>query len=242
MTTQKKPAKVMDAVHPVGAAASATSRPIITSRTVLKTDPMLNVSDQSDIGVSSDEQPSGEPSQKPDASTPGDTPLMQGVNALASSDDSSMHGQASTDEAASNSALAEQPDEKVPSETEAEAVNEKKPVLETARKKIEPPTPSLKHDAAETDTTDADADTDAKVEQDESKDTDAPSLSAHEAELERHIAAGTYAVPIDTARRRKRTMLLITVGTVIVLALILNVLLDLNDLSLPSLPHTNLFG
>ncbi|MBL8121416.1 hypothetical protein JNM87_01570, partial [Candidatus Saccharibacteria bacterium] len=82
MPVPKKPAKVMDAVHPTTAVASATSRPIITSRSVLKADPMLSPSDAA-VGVFADEKPSGEPIPVSEGSSDSDSPLTQSVKAVA---------------------------------------------------------------------------------------------------------------------------------------------------------------
>lgn len=241
MNTPKKPAKVMDAVHPVSAAASPTSRPIIIkNRDFMAADPMVHAIDTATMAA--EEQSSGEPAkpvqpvgaQASVLTDVGSEKTLQPASAPLAPDAAALSTEAATD-----------PHEKTAAVTDTSHTDEAKLPAETAspehagsvaqehskRAKITEPTvadaPLVKelNDGGEATATDADATEAAPTTQ--------------ELELEHHIAAGTYAVPIDTARRRKRTMLLITVGTVIVLALILNVLLDLNILSLPSVPHTN---
>ena len=66
---------------------------------------------------------------------------------------------------------------------------------------------------------------------------------AHDEEIERHIAAGTYAVPINSHSRRRRKIW----GTILIVIFIIlvatNIVADMNIISVPSwLPHTNLLS
>lgn len=238
MNTPKKPAKVMDAVHPVSAAASPTSRPIIIkNRDFMAADPMVHAIDTATMAA--EEQSSGEPAKPVQ-------PVGAQASALTDLGSEKTLQPASAplapDAAAPSTEAATDPHEKTAAVTDTSHTDEAKLPAETAspehagsvaqehskRSKITEPT-----------VTDVPL---AKELNDGGEATDADATpTTQELELEHHIAAGTYAVPIDTARRHRRTAILVAIGTVIALALILNVLLDLNILSLPSLPQTNLF-
>jgi hypothetical protein len=61
---------------------------------------------------------------------------------------------------------------------------------------------------------------------------------AHRAELEQHIAAGTYVVPIGQLKRRRRKILLVVLALCLLAILTLDLLLDAGILTLPAVPHT----
>jgi hypothetical protein len=62
--------------------------------------------------------------------------------------------------------------------------------------------------------------------------------AARNLEIERHIAAGTYFVPIGQVKRRRRAIAFIITCLLLATLVVLNILLDLDILTL-NLPHTN---
>lgn len=60
-------------------------------------------------------------------------------------------------------------------------------------------------------------------------------------EVERHIAAGTYFVPIGQVRRRRRAIFVVVFVVIILIVAAINVLLDLGIVHLTGIPHTTIF-
>jgi hypothetical protein len=239
MNTPKKPAKVMDAVHPVSAAASPTSRPIIIkNRDFMAADPMVHAIDAATMAA--EEQSSGEPAKPVQ-------PAGAQASALTNVGSEKTLQSASTplapDAAAPSTEAATDPHEKTAAVTDTSHTDEAKLPAEAA-------SPEHAGSAAQehskrakiTEPTVADVLL-AKELNDGGEATDADTTEAapttQELELEHHIAAGTYAVPIDTARRHRRTIVLIALAGLILAAVTLNILLDLSILNAPLLPHTN---
>jgi hypothetical protein len=61
-------------------------------------------------------------------------------------------------------------------------------------------------------------------------------------QLEGLAAAGTYALPIGDARHRRFTGLLISMSLLIAGVVMLAILLDMELIKIPGVPHTNFFG
>ena len=74
---------------------------------------------------------------------------------------------------------------------------------------------------------------DEKEKTDEEKRTD---------DIELIIAKGTYVLPINQSGKRKERIIIGTLLIVLLLALMLDVLLDIGVVSLPWLPHTTFFS
>ncbi len=92
---------------------------------------------------------------------------------------------------------------------------------------------------ADTPETDAEPSEDAAQTQPAQNPDDA-ALKAREEELERHIAAGTYAVPINMVKRRRTRVLFVVVFVVLILIIAVDLLADMGTITLPlGLPHTN---
>jgi len=67
-------------------------------------------------------------------------------------------------------------------------------------------------------------------------------LKAREEEIEHHIAAGTYAVPINTVKRRRMQIVISVFAVLLVILIALDLCADMNVITLPfGLPHTNFF-
>ena len=70
-----------------------------------------------------------------------------------------------------------------------------------------------------------------------------PVQSARDEELERLIADGTYAVPINTLRRKRRKLWLVLVVAMLVALALVDIVADMGIISVPSwLPYTNLLS
>ena len=227
MPAPKKPAKVIDGVHAGAAPAAPTSRPLITNRPFMAMDPMLNPTQGAGDTT---EQPSSEPPKKPVAAHSVDRtakdimPSAELVEAAEKEDDIVEADE--TTPATKEAVPVEVAD--TPPTNEAD---QHKPV--TASPPAEKPlktTPSEAPDEAE-----AEADADLKVDV---PNTEEDAAAAQKLEIERHIAAGTYFVPIGQVKRRRRAIAFIITCLLLATLVVLNILLDLDILTL-NLPHTN---
>lgn len=224
MAAEKKSRKVIDAVHPGDTPPTPTSRPIVGDRLYVASDPMLNESTSDDIS----DKPSGEASTVNKDAAAKEPPVSREAKDIAPIDD------------ASQSTAKDTQHETV--ESDADAKDE---TNDTTKERVssagpEKPDTSEKSDAPEP--VDAAAVTDS--ESDDSSDTPAPTpedeaTAARDAELERHIAAGTYAVPIGQVKQRQRKMMVISIVVLILAVVVFDVLLDLEILKLSSVPHTD---
>ncbi|MBL8122006.1 hypothetical protein JNM87_04640, partial [Candidatus Saccharibacteria bacterium] len=174
-----------------------------------------------------------------EGSSDSDSPLTQSVKAVAPGTVSSVvKSQVGENAENPESTPAEKSDEKTSQKTDEPNETENKQSADTSNKS----TKSLETEAQDRniDTTVSEVDDPDNTNQEKLKEAEAKPLSAQEADIERHIAAGTYAVPIDTVRRRRRTIVLITLAFLILAVVSLNILLDLDILTIPSFPHTDL--
>ncbi|MBL8031859.1 MAG: hypothetical protein JNK33_06100, partial [Candidatus Doudnabacteria bacterium] len=180
----------------------------------------------------------GEPIPVSEGSSDSDSPLTQSVKAVAPGTVSSVvKSQVGENAENPESTPAEKSDEKTSQKTDEPNETENKQSADTSNKS----TKSLETEAQDRniDTTVSEVDDPDNTNQEKLKEAEAQPLSAQEADIERHIAAGTYAVPIDTVRRRRRTITIFAVLTLLTLLITLDLLLDLDVLQNSSVPHTN---
>ena len=140
---------------------------------------------------------------------------------------------------------------KEPSESTSQAPSREAKTVAVPAPNDAPETPPTPSDVASTTNSSANPSSAAvpldTVPLDALAETEAAAHSAEEAatareeELEQHIAAGTYFVPIGQIKRRTRRRILGVVGVVLVGLLVLNILLDTGVLSFEHIPHTTFF-
>lgn len=237
MAAEKKPRKVMDAVHPGDTPASPTSRPIVGNRAYIASDPMLNEQEKD----ASAEKPSGsESTATKEAAAKEPAVSREAKNIKPISDDPSDKEYVPDTDAEESpktdtADASEQKEQKDINQTADTPVDvEPKPPEEDGVVAPEAPTvPVSDTQEATEDDTDEPEEVPQQTPEDEA-------AAAREAELERHIAAGTYAVPIGQVKHRKQKMTLILVLVVLVVAVVaLDVLLDMDVFELSGVPHTN---
>lgn len=229
MPAAKKPAKVIDGVHAGAAPAAPTSRPLITNRPFMAMDPMLNPNQEA---ADSAEQSSNAAPKKSAATHAVDrtakdimpsadlTEATEKVDEVVEADEKL----ADTKEAApaESTEPAEMP--------HADETDEHKPAA------VSPPAEKpLKTTPSKTPDDEAEAAVDLKVDV---PNTEEDAAAAQKLEIERHIAVGTYFVPIGQARRRRLAIAFIITCLLLATLVLLNILLDLDILTL-NLPHTN---
>ncbi len=218
MPAAKKPAKAVDIIQAGEAMPSPTSRPVlVTSRPIITADPMLSAEKRSQVVEG--ERASGDPAGS--VVPVGETAVSRQAKTLTPLSPKNTTAEPDVTEQESPGKGDGVGDEKDPP---ADA-NPRKPA------QLHPVTtdePAPDNDTTET--TNADSD---KAEEPPEEAV----ASDRELELERMIAAGTYFVPIGQAKRR-RILLTVIVGTILLAVIALNLLLDMNILTL-NLPHTN---
>lgn len=228
MATAKKPAKVMDTVHAGDTHPTPSARPVlVTNRPFMSVDPMLTA-EQSGKG---EEKPSGEPVAKPSDGPSGAPRLTREGKNLApviNQVDEVAEQPASQDTTAQETVQNEtsEPEKLAAPPSEAEQT-----VHHTGGIKITPP----KHDTPE------EPKDEPEEDETEAENNEENPEAARNLELERHIAAGTYFVPIGQVKRRRRKVILLTVFILLAATLALDLLLDMEILKLDSIPHTSFF-
>lgn len=223
MPKLKTAPKVMDVVHPNNRQPSPTSRPVVTSRPYITADPMLNIPKEDAI-VSSTERVA--PTSAPDI----DKAAIKAARAKLKPTRSLVMPTDDAEPDESEAVAIEQSASDVPSATQEQAeelpspaVSEPGPPEDTKLEDVSPDEPERQPAEAQ-----SAASSDATIAQN------------REEELERLIAKGTYAVPINKVKRRRaRTVLVLLV--VLLLALVtIDLLADIKIITLPfGLPHTN---
>jgi hypothetical protein len=220
MPTPKKTGKVMDTVHPGDTPPSTSSRPvIITNRPYMTADPMLSTSDAT--GVNDEEKLSGEPS-----GTAKDTPHItrEAKDIAPVATDSKAAATTETKEVADNAEKPSTADTTAPKPEPAPA---------------EPPQPATEGPVTEDTASQQTPDEVAKPE-----DTDEPESDDEKKkqfEIEHHIAAGTYFVPIGRVKHRRRVVLALIVFGALFAVIMLDLLLDMDILHISGIPHTTFF-
>lgn len=198
-------------------------------------DPMLTA-EQSGKG---EEKPSGEPAAKPSDGPSGAPRLTREGKNLApvinQVDEAEQPAAEDTPAQETVQNETSEPEKPAASPSEAEQT-----VHHTGGIKITPPkhdTPEEPKDEPEDDD-ETEADTAGETEAENPEENPE---AARNLELERHIAAGTYFVPIGQVKRRRRKVILLTVFILLAAILVLDLLLDMEILKLDSIPHTSFF-
>ena len=83
---------------------------------------------------------------------------------------------------------------------------------------------------------------DSQLDADSQEDKQKTAEQKRSEDLEAIIAKGTYAVPINQVGKRRERILIGVLVIILLLAAMLNVLLDLGVVSVPWLPHTTFFA
>ena len=83
---------------------------------------------------------------------------------------------------------------------------------------------------------------DSQLDADSQEDKQKTAEQKRSEDLEAIIAKGTYAVPINQVGKRRERILIGVLVIILLLAAMLNVLLDLGVMSVPWLPHTTFFA
>ncbi|MGB4796387.1 MAG: hypothetical protein WBP23_04085 [Candidatus Saccharimonadales bacterium] len=225
MPAEKKPIKVMDGVHPGDTPPASSSRPvIITNRPILATDPMLNID-----GVdTSAEKPSGEPAVE--SST---RPKLTGKNIAPQERTEETDPPAPTSDEHNNVKSQNTAATDLPADgsTPPKEQNEVKTPSVNEESQAKPSTEGESEIATNTEF----------AEQTQKEEAEVDPKSAREIEIERHIAAGTYFVPIGQVKRRRRKVILLTMFILLAAILVLDLLLDMEILKLDFIPHTSFF-
>lgn len=223
--------KVMDAVHPPSSAPTpaATGRPVIVSnRSYIKNDPMLNV--QSDPVTPAKTEPEALAAEQP---TPAEqvepkAPKLQLVG-----------------EKKIQPLSAQKPEESTPEVAEAPA--EDTAPISAEPKEEKPAEPAEQPAPVETPTTEESdmaakeaALLDAQLAPQAVPDTSEDQVRNEE--LERMIAAGTYAVPLNRKKRRRAWLAWTIIITIVVAIIVVDVLADMGVFTLPfGIPSTDFF-
>lgn len=249
MAKPKGPPRVMDVVHPsIGRRPSPTSRPVILAdRSYMAADPMLSTTD------ANEEKDIMSPPDKNDAPELSGAPALSKDTQVTPDLSSTNHQPQQVESAASDVETPTTRAETVDATEKTDLVpNMSSDTTETAPKASEQvqPQPSSTETPEETadqesddDTADSEADTAISAEPLQPQQVQSPdevAMKAREDELERMIAAGTYAVPINTIKRRQARLLLIVLAAVLVVLIAVDLLADMKIITLPfGLPHTS---
>ncbi len=253
MPKPKGPPRVMDVVHPsIGRRPSPTSRPVILpDRAYMAVDPMLSGTDMSaepDTSLTSDKNDAvelgGAPELAKDAQTTGSVPLPSPhVRKSEQAEPESLETDVNT---RNTSIVPETAEATGPASSASSDVTEARLKTSNQVESTSAPTEALEDTSdqgSDDDATDSETDTGISAEPLQAQQVQSPdeaALKAREDELERMISAGTYAVPINTVKRRQARLLLIVLGAVLVLLIAVDLLADMQIITLPfGLPHTS---
>ncbi len=253
MPKPKGPPRVMDVVHPsIGRRPSPTSRPVILpDRAYMAVDPMLSGTDTSaerDTSPTSDKNDtvelSGAPELLKDAQTTVGLPLSSPhIRQPEQTEPESLE----TDVETRNTSIVSEPAEATrPASSASSDPTEARLKTSNRVESTSAPTETLEDTSdqeSDDEATDSETDTGISAEPLQAQQAQSPdeaALKAREDELERMISAGTYAVPINTVKRRQARLLLIVLGAVLALLIAVDLLADMQIITLPfGLPHTS---
>lgn len=254
-----EPAKVMDVTHPHTAQPSTTSRPVIvTNRPMIDVDPMIAQSAVDVLTKSSAEktgdshsglarhtpelvierqtQPSAEADEGaalaavPLAAVADvDTPMQTidadhtstGVPSLDPKVETAKLGQAAEPLEAGKPVRATEGEKKTETQVSSPASSDNTPMS------IQPESDVIKSDT--NDTTDEETEQEKTAEQKQADN------------IEKLIASGFYKVPIGRAATRRAHRFLLAIFILLLVLVVVDILLDLGIIKLPSLPHTTFF-
>ena len=255
MAKPKGPPKVMDVVHPsLGRRPSPTSRPVILpDRAYMAIDPMLSGTDASDEEPSSSapaKENTVELTGAPELATNTQTdvaatlparrierPELPAEPESLETDTQAIAATDTPEEAEKTESATSTTLDSAEATPKASDQTESTPTVPTETPELEPD-----HESDD-DTSETEMDTGISAEPLQAQQAQSPdeaALKAREDELERMISAGTYAVPINTVKRRQARLLLIVLGAVLVLLIAVDLLADMQIITLPfGLPHTS---
>lgn len=218
--------KVMDAVHPPSSAPTpaATGRPVIVSnRSYIKNDPMLNV--QSDPVTPAKTEPEAPATEE---STPAEqvepkAPKLQLVGEKKIQPLSAQKPEVAEAPAEDTVSVTTEPKEEKPTEPAEQPSPVETPTTEES-------------DMAAKEAALLDAQLAPQAVPDTSED------QVRNEELERMIAAGTYAVPLNRKKRRRAWLAWTIIITIVVAIIVVDVLADMGVFTLPfGIPSTDFF-
>ncbi|MCA9328094.1 hypothetical protein KDA14_06200, partial [Candidatus Saccharibacteria bacterium] len=209
-------------------------RPIVGTRSYIASDPMLN--EQVDDSVA--EKPSGVEStatKEAAAEEPAvnrEAKNIKPITEISESKDTAsepdMGALPKTDAVEDTDTKPSAPVEDIPDAAEPKLVKDESAAV-----------PEITEDATSSENEDTADGESSEVEEVPQQTPEDEAAAAREAELERHIAAGTYAVPIGQVKHRRQKMILIFVFVLLLAVVAVDVLLDMDILKLSSVPHTN---
>ena len=254
MAKAKGAPKVMDVVHPsIGRRPSPTSRPVILpDRAYMAIDPMLSTTDISEESTTSptpDKNSTAELSSAPELTkdTQKTVDLPPSARRIERPELVEPGSLEADSEAPNTTNIPETPEATEPAPNTVPDLTEATPKTSDQVERIaaSPPRAAEVEPDQESDdeaptpeTTTGVSGEPLQAQQPQSPDEAA--LKARQDELERLIAAGTYAVPINTVKRRRARILLIVLVVILVVLIAVDLLADMQIITLPfGLPHTS---
>lgn len=229
MPAPKKPARLIDAVHPGDTPPPTSSRPVVvTNRPILTTDPMLSVEGIDNTGS---EKPSGEAPVTP-SGVPKITRSAKDIEPMANKQLETPQPSETAHESGMQESITN-------TGKQTPTLNSEKP--EATGKQMGPAREKMKIEPLHEVRPSSDEDeSEVKIEEQEPESTDKEEdpKSAQEMAIERHIEAGTYFVPIGQVKRRRRMLVTLIILTLLAVVVVVDLLLDMGLLTL-NLPHTN---
>lgn len=223
-TTSKK---IIDVSHPDETVPDTSSRPVIvTNRPMIKQDPM--------IAEKAAEEPEKSDESKPTkaASKTKEEPAATKKKSIAPLADEKIVIEPIESDEAKDDQPAEEPEEVTASDKTEETVEESAKPSDQSKEKE----PKESQAADENVQVDEDATEKAKKEEE----IDQAELD-RQADLQKLIDSGKYALPIVDAHSRRYVLGLVLL-LIVLAALVLNVILDIGLIQLPGIPHTTFFS
>lgn len=217
MATEKSAPKIMDVVHPGNVQPNPSGRPVIVSNhSYIKADPMLSTADDAQV---SDSAPAA-----PQAST---EPVAEMRHEKVISEP--------------KSAVEAEPEKPVEPK-EPPAQEEETPIAKAPEK----PVAALDTESARepaTEDVSSNATSNVLLQSTQGQNPEEAAALERDDELERLIASKQYAVPINVSGKRRGKLLLLVAATLLLILMAVNLLADMQVITLPSgIPHTSFFA
>lgn len=227
MPSEKNAGKAIDAVRADDAPPESTSRPVlITNRPILVTDPMLSADSGSHDETA--ERPSNEPVDQSGA----EPKILRGAKTMVPKP------VASETEGPASAFSATQADAIQP-ESQKDAQKSQSPTEKKIRLEPLPKATATAEDSPAA-STDPKKDVSPLRQQQRSEtDRSEDAGKSQDFEIERHIAAGTFFVPIGQANRRRMKLVFLLILVLCAVLIALDILLDLQILTFQGIPHTD---
>ncbi|MCA9318147.1 hypothetical protein KDA06_00725 [Candidatus Saccharibacteria bacterium] len=244
MQDENQAPKTMD-IHPAGTnPASLTSRPVIVTNRPMAADPMLH--------VSNDDATANPSSEATEGTKIASSRHSRTIDPLSTATHSQRVSAAEPD------ATAAQPTDTEPTEgdttlpkSDTPSTASEQPLL--ADSESVPAGPRSSRAPVDSTTADPTVDTDDDQLADDEDDTHIDQIAGdtmlqektaeqlRREQLEQLAQKGTYALPIYTARRRRKSIIVGSIVGALLIVMLLNLLMDMQLFELP-LPHTNLLA